>query len=236
MAVARQARRVAALAVLILAAGLTLPALAALTFPPLTGRIVDQAGIIPADARAQLDSKLAALEEKTTDQLVVVTLSSLQGTDIADYGYQLGRAWGIGQKGKNNGALLIIVPSEHDVRIEVGYGLEGDLTDAVSRLIIENAMLPRFRANDYPGGIERGVDDIIQVLSGDAAAFKERAAERPEAKGGGLNPFLIFGIIAVFWIIGSHFFGRRRRGPWGWYGGGLGAGTGASSGCSGSTT
>ena len=102
---------------------------------------------------AEIDSKLAALEAKTTDQLVVVTLNSLQGYDIADYGYQLGRAWGIGQKGKNNGVLLIVAPNEHDVRIEVGYGLEGDLTDAVSRLIIENAILPRFRAGDYPGGI-----------------------------------------------------------------------------------
>ena len=76
--------------------------------------------------------------------------------------------------------LLIVVPSERKVRIEVGYGLEGTLTDAVSRLIIENSILPRFRANDIPGGIARGVDDIIQVLSGDAASFKERAAREAE--------------------------------------------------------
>ena len=109
-----------------------------------------------------------------------MTLKSLQGTSIEDYGYQLGRAWGIGQKGKNNGALLIVAPNERKVRIEVGYGLEGALTDAVTRLIIENAILPRFRANDFPGGIARGVDDMIQVVSGDAEEFKRRAAQRPD--------------------------------------------------------
>ena len=93
---------------------------------------------------------------------------------------QLGRRWQIGQKDKNNGVLLIVVPSERQVRIEVGYGLEGALTDAVSRLIIENAIVPRFRANDFPGGIARGVDDIISVLTGDAEEWKRRAAQRPD--------------------------------------------------------
>src|SRR5262249_4336708 len=134
-------------------------------FPQLTGRVVDQAGILDTSVRARLDEKLAQLERNTTTQLVVVTLRSLQGYDIADYGYPLGRHWGIGQKGSNNGALLIVVPSERKVRIEVGYGLEGTLTDAVSHLIIQNAMLPRFRAGDFAGGIERGVDDLVQVLS-----------------------------------------------------------------------
>ena len=99
---------------------------------------------------------------------------------IEDYGYQLGRRWQVGQKGKNNGVVLIVVPSERRVRIEVGYGLEGTLTDAISRVIIANSIVPRFRANDYPGGITRGVDDIISVLTGDAAEWKQRAAKRPE--------------------------------------------------------
>ena len=126
------------------------PALAAPSFPPLTGRVVDQANIIPAATRAELDGKLAALEARTTDQLVVVTLSSLQGYEIADYGYQLGRAWGIGQKGKNNGVLLIVAPKEHDVRIEVGYGLEGDLTDAVTKIIIDQATTSSRRSPARP--------------------------------------------------------------------------------------
>ena len=154
------------------------------SFPQLTGRIVDQAGVLDAGVRARLDEKLAQLERNTTTQLVVVTLRSLQGYDIADYGYRLGRQWGIGQKGSNNGALLIVVPSERNVRIEVGYGLEGTLTDAVSHLIIQNAMLPRFRAGDFAGGIERGVDDLEQVLSGDAEDFKRRAAEQRDRPGG----------------------------------------------------
>src|SRR5215470_9332387 len=158
---------------------LLLPAFA-LDFPALTGRVVDEAGILDQAARTVLADKLAALEAKTTDQLVVVTLKSLQGTSIEDFGVQLGRRWQIGQKGKNNGVLLIVAPSEHKVRIEVGYGLEGTLTDAVSRLITTNSIVPRFRANDFAGGINRGVDDIIQVLTGDAEEWKQRAATRPD--------------------------------------------------------
>jgi uncharacterized protein len=158
---------------------LILPALA-LVFPTLTGRVVDEAGVLDEATRGALTQKLADLEAKTTDQLVVVTLKSLQGTTIEDLGYQLGRHWRIGQKDKNNGVLLIVAPTDRQVRIEVGYGLEGTLTDAVSKLIIENGILPRLRANDLPGGISRGVDDIISVLSGDAEEWKQRAAQRPD--------------------------------------------------------
>jgi uncharacterized protein len=149
-----------------------------LTFPSLSGRVVDEAGILDAATRAGLTQTLADLEQKTTDQLVVVTLKSLRGTSIEDYGYQLGRSWQIGQKDKNNGVLLIVAPNERKVRIEVGYGLEGELTDAVSRLIIENSILPRFKVSDYSGGIKRGVEDVIQVLSGDAQEWQDRATQR----------------------------------------------------------
>src|SRR2546423_15588446 len=152
---------------------------AALDFPALSGRVVDDANILDQTTRAALTQKLADLEAKTTDQLVVVTLKSLQGTSIEDFGVQLGRAWQIGQKGKNNGVVLIVAPNERKVRIEVGYGLEGLLTDAITRLIIENAILPRFKANDYPGGIARGVDDIISAIT-DNEEWKQRAAKRPE--------------------------------------------------------
>lgn len=215
----RPAERLAVAAGLLLALALASASLAAPSFPTLTGRVVDEANILPPQTEADLVAKLAALEQKTTDQLVVVTLPSLQGYEIADYGYQLGRAWGIGQKDKDNGALLIIAPNERAVRIEVGYGLEGDLTDAVTKLIIENAILPRFRANDVPGGIERGVDDIIQVLTGDAAAFKEQAAQRPEENNTSWSPFLIFLLIWIAVILIRHFIGG---GPWFWGGGGTG--------------
>src|SRR5450631_3353011 len=149
-----------------------------LSFPALSGRVVDEAGVLDAAARTALTQSLADLEQKTTVQLVVVTLKSLQGTSIEDYGYQLGRRWQIGQKDKNNGVLLIVAPTERKVRIEVGYGLEGALTDAVTKLIIENSILPRFKAADFSGGITRGVEDIIQVLSGDAQEWQDRAAQR----------------------------------------------------------
>ena len=195
-----------------------LPANAAgLQFPPLTGRVVDDAHLLDAGTSASIDAKLAALEQKTGDQLVVVTLPTLQGQEIEDYGYQLGRAWGIGQKGKNNGALLIIAPNEHRVRIEVGYGLEGTLTDAISRLIIENSILPRFRANDYAGGISRGVDDIIQVLGGDSADFQRRAAEQanPAPDAANYGQFIFVLIFFGLWLFAA--LRPRRR----FYGGGM---------------
>ena len=125
-------------------------------FPVLSGRIVDQAGILGTQDKADIRAKLEALEKNSSDQLVLVTLTSLQGFDIADYGVRLGRHWQIGQKDKNNGVLLIVAPKERKVRIEVGYGLEGSLTDALSTAIIQQKILPRFRAGDMPGGIRLG--------------------------------------------------------------------------------
>lgn len=135
-----------------------------LTFPSLTGRIVDQANILSPEDQAALTQSLAELESKTTDQLVVVTLKSLDGTSIDDYGYQLGRYWQIGKKGQDNGVLLIVVPSLKAVRIEVGYGLEGTLTDAASHLIIDQSILPQFKAGNFSGGIDDGVTTIIKFL------------------------------------------------------------------------
>jgi uncharacterized protein len=190
-------------------------AIAALTFPALTGRVVDEAGILDAGSRAALTQKLADLEAKSTDQLVVVTLKSLQGTSIEDFGVQLGRHWQVGQKGKNNGALLIVAPNERKVRIEVGYGLEGVLTDAITRLIIENSILPRFKANDYPGGIARGVDDIISAIT-DNDEWKQRAAKRPENVSNtvGLVTFLLFfGVFGFIVLVIARDIARRPATP-----------------------
>lgn len=146
-------------------AGAALP----LTFPALTGRVVDEAGLLSASDRTELASQLSDLETKTKNQLVVVTLRSLQGTSIEDYGYQLGRSWRLGQKDKDSGVLLIVAADKREVRIEVGYGLEGSLTDAQTKLIIENSILPAFKAGDFSGGIKRGTAQIIQILDSDAA-------------------------------------------------------------------
>jgi uncharacterized protein len=231
-------RIIAALAALLL---LVLPALA-LEFPALSGRVVDDANILDSGMRATLTQKLADLESKTTTQFVVVTLKSLQGTTIEDFGMQLGRRWQIGQRGTNNGVLLIVAPNERKVRIEVGYGLEGALTDAVSRLIIENSILPRFRANDYPGGISRGADDIIQVLSGGAEEFKQRAAQRPDPLPPWVLIIIAFAVLMAIGLIVSvvqqsagpqSAASRRRGGAWG---GGWSSGSSGSSWSSGSSS
>ena len=147
---------------------------AALTFPPLTGRIVDQADILSPAAKAALEPKLADLEEKSGIQLVVATVSSLEGQEIEPYANELFRAWKLGEAEKNNGVLLLVAPNERRVRIEVGYGLEGTLTDALSKVIITNAITPRFKAGDFSGGVTRGVDDIITVLTTDASEWEAR--------------------------------------------------------------
>ena len=227
-----RAQRLALLVAFLVAAG---AAVAAPTFPTLTGRVVDDAGVIPADVAARLDAKLAALEAKTTDQFVVATIKSLQGYDIQDYGYQLGRAWGIGQKGKDNGVILLVAPNEREVGFEVGYGLEGTLTDALTQVVIQNAILPRFRTDDMAGGIERGVDDTILVLSGNAAEIQKLAEKRPNDEGfwNSFLPVLIF--IVVIIIINNLRRHGRRGGPWGTIlgtaaGYGLGRSWGGSSG------
>jgi uncharacterized protein len=228
-----------------------------LTFPALTGRVVDEANLFDATARASLTETLAGLESKTTDQLVVVTLKSLQGTSIEDYGYQLGRKWLIGQKDKNNGALLIVAPSERKVRIEVGYGLEATLTDALTKLIIENSILPRFKTGDFAGGINGGVDDIIKVLTGDAEELQQRLVQRPSeeiARPGAKAPVWLvivlvlvgIGLLIYCAIVGGAFchaivqilflmllsagHGSSRRGGSSWSGGGGSFGGGGSSG------
>ena len=146
-------------------------------FPVLTSRITDQAGLLTADDYTAIQAELAALEQKSTDQVAIVTLKSLDGYAVEDYGYQLGRKWGIGQKGKDNGILLIVAPNERKVRIEVGRGLEPVMTDAMSSLIIQNAILPEFRRGDFSAGIRAGVRDINAVLLGDAEGVKDRARQ-----------------------------------------------------------
>jgi uncharacterized protein len=179
-------------AAFVLAAGVAL----ALTFPPLTGRIVDQANIIPPQTREALEPRLAELEQKSGIQLVVATVNSLEGQEIEPYANDLFRFWKLGEKQKNNGVLLLVAPKERRVRIEVGYGLEGTLTDALSAVIIANAITPRFKTGDYGGGITRGVDDIVTVLTTDASEWQKRPSlrlDRPQAA----HPTNWVGVIAL---------------------------------------
>lgn len=135
-------------------------------YPALTGRVVDQAGLLDSQDRASLEARFAEHEAKTGEQLVVVTVNSLQEESIEDYGVGLGRHWGIGAEGEDNGALLIVAPNEREVRIEVGYGLEGKLTDALASQIVQNEILPRFRGGDVAGGVLAGAEAIVAILDG----------------------------------------------------------------------
>ena len=198
------------------------------TFPPLTGRVVDAANILPPADESALTSKLEAIERASTRQLVVATIPDLQGRDIADYGYRLLRTWGMGQKGADNGAILLVAPNERRVRIEVGYGLEPILTDAVSSLIIQNRITPAFKAGDYPRGIAAGVDAIAEQLRA-PPEVAERQAREAQAKqgqaqtarrqgGSSIVPLLFWGAVFLFVILpmlrgagGGGRYGRRYR-------------------------
>jgi uncharacterized protein len=206
-------------------------------FPALTGRVVDDAGILSASTQSELTDMLAAHESATGQQVVVVTLSSLQGYAIEDYGYQLGRYWGIGQKGKNTGALLIVAPNEHKVRIEVGYGLEGTLTDATSSTIIQNDILPNFKRGDFNGGVIAGTTSILTVLDGNESNRVETGSESNLPANDGIPiPDMLILLVIMLWIIvvviRDHFGNRNRMigrtgrvvGPGTYYGGGFGGG------------
>jgi uncharacterized protein len=202
----------------ILLALLATPTLAQ-TFPPLSGRVVDAANLLSPEQEAALTTKLEALEQSTTRQLVVATIPDLQGYPIEDYGYRLGRSWGIGQKDQNNGVLLIVAPNDRKMRIEVGYGLEPYLTDALSSVIIREQIRPRFQANDYPGGITAGVDAIISQLQlpqdqaqarQDQILSAQRGQNEERRSGGGFPLGLIFWIMVAGFVFLSMRRGRKR--------------------------
>ena len=211
-------------------------------FPALTGRVVDSAGMLDAATVSRLTTDLAAHEAATSEQIVVVTVPSLNGMPIEDYGYQLGRQWGIGQKGKDNGALLIVARDDRKLRIEVGYGLEGKLTDAQSSVIINQFITPAFRQNDYAGGVSRGVAAMLDALRAEPGEAPKVAPVDT-----GSNPVELFiGFMVLLFIVFVRFnpfrrkrtFGERvlgavtggllagggRRGGFGGFGGGGGGG------------
>ncbi len=182
-------------------------------FPELTGRVVDRAEMLSAEAEARLSQMLQAHEQASTEQVVVVTLPDLQGYPIEEYGYQLGRHWGIGQEGEDNGALLIVAKDERKVRIEVGYGLEGRLTDAQSSVIINRVITPAFRQGNFEAGIVNGAAAMIQVLGGEpmAAPQGQPAQAGQEKPNAGLVGLLFIIMMAVVFFIGSRG-GRGGRG------------------------
>ena len=226
------------------------------TFPKLTGRVVDQADVIPAAEENDLNIQLEQLEKTTGHQFVVATVNDLGGNDVSDYGYRLGRAWGIGGKDNNDGVVFLIAPNERRMNISVGYGLEPVLTDALSGRIIRDVVTPKFKAGDLPGGIQDGVNAIaqqIQLPPEEAAARAASAdkAERDRADDGDIGGLIFIGFIVFFFfilpILSSIGRGKRHRRnrPWGgapiiiWgdndWGGGGSSGGGSSWGGGGSS-
>ena len=171
-------------------------------FPSLTGRIVDQANVLSEPSRSSLTQLLQEHEQSSSNQVVVVTLNSLQGYAISDYGYQLGRHWNIGQQGRDNGTLLIVAPNERKVRIEVGYGLEGDLTDARAHNIIQTVILPAFRQGSFEVGIVAGTEAILGSIQGSYEAQPEKGREHD-------LPAEMFTLFVVLSMLGEMFGGRR---------------------------
>ncbi|PAX07097.1 TPM domain-containing protein [Sphingomonas lenta] len=214
--------RAVTLLILLLVAG----AARAQSFPEFTGRVVDGANVIPAATEADLTAKLEALQRETKRQLVVATVPDLQGYDIRDFGYRMGRDWGVGLRDVNNGAILLVAPNERKVSIEVGTGLEGIVTDALSATIINERIVPRFKAGDLPGGIVAGADALAQQLRAapeeaqartDTAAreFDETHRRRVGTAGGGQGvpgSLIFWGLIFLFVVLPLM---RRRRGRWG---------------------
>jgi uncharacterized protein len=193
----------------------------AFNFPALTGRVVDQAEVMSQESRADITAKSQALEQRSGIQLVVATVKSLEGGDIETYANELFRAWKLGQEQKDNGVLLLVAPNEHKVRIEVGYGLEGTLTDALSSVIISTAIIPQFKSGDFSGGIDRGVDGIISVLNGDTADWQPQPQSLLRTdEPGALNTLLpilgFFAVALILWLIIAGI-SRLVSGPSGHY-------------------
>ncbi|QAY76801.1 YgcG family protein [Sphingosinicella sp. BN140058] len=229
------------------------PALAQ-TVPALTGRVVDQAGLLdPAEEQA-LSAKLEALQRTTSRQLVVVTMPDLQGYPIEDVGFKLGETWKLGDKEADNGALLLVAVAERKIRIEVGDGLEPILTDAFSGRVIRNVIRPHFQQGDYPGGITAGADALIAQMQAPPEQAERAAIEAQQQQqsstasggsgGGSILTMLFWGFILLFVILPMFRGGKRGRrhrrgggvfvwgpglGGGGWGGGGSSWGGGGSS-------
>ncbi len=188
--------------------GAAAPALA-LEVPPLTGRIVDAAHLLPADRAASLSSELAAHEARTGNQVALLTLPSLEGEPLEDFSHRVATAWKLGHKGTDNGVLVLVVPGDRKVRIEVGYGLEGTLTDAKSSRIIREEIAPRFRDGDFPGGIAAGVRAVLGTIEG---TYTQPERQRDGAGSIGDGTWDIFFIALLVGTLTAAFIGHHWKG------------------------
>jgi uncharacterized protein len=211
-----------------------------LDVPALRGRVNDYAGVIGQEQARSLEARLEQFEQETGHQVAVLTIPTLDGEDIEGFGIRVAESWKIGQKGFDNGVILIVAVKDRRLRLEVGYGLEGVLPDAVAFRIISDYIVPRFRVQDYAGGITAGIDAVLKVIQNEP--LPESARQRRPAAGEAGNPLLMFIVtLAVFGIMAYASAGGRRRnrmwathgrrrgpmifgGPGGFGGGGFGGG------------
>jgi len=209
-------------------------------FPPRpTGPVLDRADLLAPTEERRLAQKLTAFEDTTTTAIVVVTLESLRGAPIADYAYQLGRAWGVGQSERDNGVVFLVSEGDRKMFIATGYGVEGALPDAIANRIIERIVTPSFRQGQFYAGIDRGTDAIIQATKGEYDAATE---DRRSSSDEGMPVALIFTLLILAYFVSRSFFrgggtrGRKSRRSHGgmpviiWGGGGHGGGGGFSGG------
>ncbi len=201
------------------------------SFPKFTGLVVDDANVLPPATRADLTAKLEALQRDTKRQFVVATIADTQGYPLDEYGYKLGRAWGVGLNDADNGVLLFIAPNnpagQRGPRLEVGYGLEPILTDALSATIVRGQMMPRLREGDIPGAMTAGTDAVVAQLRASPeeaqakvdAAVKEFDRGQRRGRGGDGLPIavvlVLVGVMVMAIAIAAGRRKKRRAGPWG---------------------
>jgi uncharacterized protein len=194
-------------------AALVSPA-AALEVPPLTGRIVDHAHLLPADRAAALSDELAAHEARTGNQVALLTLPSLEGEPLEEFTHRVASTWKLGRKGTDNGVLILVVPGDRKIRIEVGYGLEGTLTDVKSSRIIREEMAPRFRTGDFAGGITAGVRAVLGTIEGTYQPPVRKTTSAGNTAQSALGMFFVAVVVGILTaaIIGHHWKGSSIGG------------------------
>jgi uncharacterized protein len=179
--------------------------------PFLGGRVNDDANILSSSTITGLNRQLKAFEDSTSNQVVVLTINTLGDENLEEYSVNVAQTWKLGQKGKDNGVLLLVVKDDRKIRIEVGYGLEGTLTDALCSVIIQREILPKFRNGDYDGGVEAGITSILGAINGTFTA------EKASNQNMGFPEVLIFlGIFTV--VVGMFtFIALFSKGFMGWF-------------------